>query len=84
VFRILAIKEIIENPRRYGFKINPSHLYKEEKLRYVTVDSSIPDLIKFANENGTNYKLLKRHNPWLRNDKLTVKKGKTYKIAIPE
>lgn len=84
VFRIVAIKEIIENPRKYGFKINPSHLYEEEKLRYVEVDKNIPDLIAFANANGTNYKLLKRHNPWLRDDKLTVKKGKIYRIAIPE
>ncbi len=83
VFRIVAIKEIIENPRKYGFKIDPSHLYQAEELRYVDVDKSIPDLIEFAKEHGTNYKLIKRHNPWLRDDKLTVKKGRTYRIAIP-
>jgi len=27
--------------------------------------------------------LLKRHNPWLRAEKLTVKKGKEYTIALP-
>lgn len=84
VFRIVAIKQIIENPRKYGFNINPAHLYHEEKLRYVEVDNNIPDLIEFAQQNGTNYKLLKRHNPWLRDDKLTVRRGKTYRIAIPE
>jgi membrane-bound lytic murein transglycosylase D len=84
VFRIVAIKEIIENPRKYGFNINPSHLYHEEELRYVEVDKNISDLIEFAQANGTNYKLLKRHNPWLRDEKLTVKKGKTYQIAIPK
>jgi membrane-bound lytic murein transglycosylase D len=83
VFRIVAIKEIIENPKKYGFNVNPDHLYQEEKLRYVEVDKDIRDLISFARENGTNYKLLKRHNPWLRDEKLTVKKGKTYRIAIP-
>ena len=83
VFRILAIKEIIENPERYGFKIDPEHLYKEEKLRYVEVNSTIKDLVSFAKEQGINYKLLKRHNPWLRDDQLTVKKGKVYQIAIP-
>src|SRR4030095_7456975 len=30
VFRILAIKEIAENPLRYGFRIDPDHLYKQE------------------------------------------------------
>jgi hypothetical protein len=84
VFRILAIKEIIENPVKYGFRINPAHLYQKEPLKYVEVQSSISDLISFAKANGTNYKLLKRHNPWLREDKLTVKKGKTYQIALPE
>jgi hypothetical protein len=84
VFRIIAIKEIVENPGRYGFKVNPKLIYKEEPLRYVTVDRSIDDLIDFANAQGINYKLLKRHNPWLREDKLTVRKGKTYRIAIPE
>jgi membrane-bound lytic murein transglycosylase D len=84
VFRIVAIKEIIENPRKYGFRINPEHLYQEEALRYVDVDKNIPDLIEFAKANGTNYKLLKRHNPWLRDDKLTIRKGKTYRIAVPK
>jgi membrane-bound lytic murein transglycosylase D len=77
VFRILACKEIIENPARYGFKVSPRHLYEPEKLQYVEVRETIPDLIAFAKKNNTNYKLLKRHNPWLRDEKLTVKKGKS-------
>jgi membrane-bound lytic murein transglycosylase D len=83
VFRIVAIKEIIENPKKYGFNIPAGHLYKEEPLRYVEVDKDIKDLISFAKVHGTNYKLLKRHNPWLRDDRLTVKRGKTYQVAIP-
>ncbi len=83
VFRIIAIKEIIENPRRYGFQVNPKHLYKEEPLRYVEVNETIRDMVAFAKQHGTNYKLLKRHNPWLRDDKLTVRRGHTYRIAIP-
>jgi membrane-bound lytic murein transglycosylase D len=84
VFRIVAIKEIVENPSRYGFKINPRHLYQEEPLKYVDVSETIDDLVPFAKKYGTNYKLIKRHNPWLRDDKLRVKKGKKYRIAIPE
>ena len=83
VFRIIAIKEIINNPVKYGFRINPKHLYAEEPLKFVEVNESIKDLVAFAKEHGTNYKLLKRHNPWLREDRLTVKKGRKYKIAIP-
>jgi membrane-bound lytic murein transglycosylase D len=47
------------------------------------VDETIKDLVAFAQLQGTNYKLLKRHNPWLRQTKLTVKKGKKYRIALP-
>lgn len=83
VFRIIACKEIIEHPAKYGFNVRESHLYNPEPLRYVTVNETIPDLIAFAQKNGTNYKLLKRHNPWLRDEKLVVKKGKSYRIALP-
>jgi membrane-bound lytic murein transglycosylase D len=84
VFRIIAIKEIIENPRKYGFRVNPAHLYQEEPLRFVEVDADISDLVSFARKNGTNYKLLKRHNPWLRDEKLSVKRGRKYRIALPK
>jgi hypothetical protein len=83
VFRLLAIKEIFEQPAKYGFKLKPEHLYQPEPLKYVEVDETIKDLVAFAQSQGTNYKLLKRHNPWLRQTKLTVKKGKKYRIALP-
>jgi len=83
VFRIFAIKEIIEHPQKYGFKIFSEHLYKREKLRYILVSESIKDLVAFSQKNGINYKLLKRHNPWLREQSLNVKKGKIYRIAVP-
>jgi hypothetical protein len=84
VFRLLAIKEIVENPLKYGFKINPKHLFQEEPLKYVEVNETIKDLVTFARQHNTNYKLIKRHNPWLRDDKLTVKKNRQYQIAIPQ
>jgi hypothetical protein len=83
VFRIIACKEIIEHPLKYGFKINPKHLYQPEPVRYVEVHESIKSLVEFAKQHGTNYKLIKRHNPWLRDEKLTVKKGNVYRIALP-
>ncbi len=83
VFRLLAIKEIFEHPEKYGFKLKPEHLYKAESLKHVEVDETIKDLVDFAQSQGANYKLLKRHNPWLRQNKLTVKKGKKYSIAFP-
>ncbi len=84
VFRILAIKEIVENPLKYGFRINPKHVYEEEPVKFVEVNETIKDLVTFARQHKTNYKLLKIHNPWLRDERLQVKKGKQYQIAIPE
>ena len=83
VFRILAIKEIIENPERYGFKISPQHLYQQDSIKLIEVHETIPDLVDFALAQGTNYKLLKRFNPWLRDDRLTVRRNETYQIALP-
>ncbi len=83
VLRIVAIKEIMEHPQAYGFEVKPEHLYPPEPLRYIEVTATIPDLVQFALKHGSNYKLLKRYNPWLRTDRLTVKKGKTYRIALP-
>jgi len=83
VFRLLAIKEIIEHPDKYGFKVDSTHLYQQEKVRYVEVNETIKDLVDFSLANGANYKLLKRLNPWLRDERLGVKRGKKYRIAFP-
>lgn len=83
VFRIIAIKEIIEHPAKYGFKINPKNLYQQEAVHFVKVEKTIDDLITFSKQQGINYKLLKRFNPWLRENRLVVKKNESYKIAIP-
>lgn len=83
VFRILAIKEIVENDSHYGYDFPSSHLYREEPVKKVVITESKPNLVDFAHEQGINYKLLKRHNPWLRTDRLTVRRGESYTIDIP-
>lgn len=83
LFRILAIKLVLEDPMRYGFDIKKEDLYKPVKYNLVSIDKSIPDIGTFAREQGTNYKLLKYLNPWLRDNKLTNAKGKEYIIKIP-
>ncbi|OAB28820.1 Soluble lytic murein transglycosylase [Flavobacterium fryxellicola] len=83
VFRILALKEIMQNPVKYGFAIAPEDLYESLPTRKITIDSSITDLAGFAKSQGINYKILKIHNPWLRETKLINETGKTYQIEIP-
>jgi len=84
VFRILAIKQIIENPEKYGFFIDENDLYPIENVKNIEVQQTIPDLTAFAFEEGINYKILKRHNPWLRKNSLTVRSSqKSYVLSIP-
>jgi membrane-bound lytic murein transglycosylase D len=83
VHRILAFKLLIGNPDKYGFHLNKDEVYEPIETRVVAVKSSIPNLAEFAIKMGTSYKALKELNPWLREKKLTVKKGKSYEIALP-
>jgi len=66
VFRIMAIKEIVGNPDKYGFDIEKEDLYAAVPTFTVEVDSPITDFATFAKQYEINYKVLKRHNPWLR------------------
>ncbi|WP_338647808.1 lytic transglycosylase domain-containing protein [Flavobacterium sp. KS-LB2] len=83
VFRILALKEIMKNPVKYGFNIAPEDLYRALPTRKIEIDSSITDLASFAKDQGINYKILKIHNPWLRETQLLNDTGKKYQIEIP-
>jgi membrane-bound lytic murein transglycosylase D len=83
IFRAVAYKLIISDPASYGFTITSDELYPELKYYEVKVDSTIADFSKFAGQYGTNYKLLKFLNPWLRKPYLTPKPNKEYSIKIP-
>ncbi|CAH8290466.1 transglycosylase-like protein with SLT domain [Mariniflexile fucanivorans] len=84
IFRIVALKEILSNPAKYGFNFREKDLYTNIPTYEVNVDTEITDFTKFAEEHGINYKILKIHNPWLREPKLNNKSRKNYTIEIPE
>lgn len=83
VFRILALKEIMKNADKYGFSIPKEALYYQIPTKKIVVDSSITNLAAFAKSQGVNYKILKLHNPWLRDKMLINDSGKKYEIEIP-
>jgi hypothetical protein len=83
IFRAVAYKLIISDPDSYGFTISKDELYPELEYFEVKVDTAIENFSGFADQFGTNYKLLKFLNPWLRKPYLTPKPGKTYLIKIP-
>ena len=84
VFRVLAVKEIIENPLKYGYMFDKSDLYSNVPVRYYGLDTAISNLATFAQKMGVNYKILKIHNPWLLQNHLNNRSRKYYEIAIPE
>jgi hypothetical protein len=49
----------------------------------VRIDTAISSFADFAKMFGTNYKILKAFNPWLRQAYLTNESGSEYFIKIP-
>ncbi len=84
VFRIVAAKLILESPADYGFGINENELYQPYETYDIEVTKSIPSLVDWAQQNSISYRQLKRHNPWLRTDKLAIASGKKYIIKLPK
>lgn len=83
VFRLLAAKEIIEHPYRYGFEVHKDQLYNIEPVTYIEVNKDVDNWVDWAKEHGINFKLLKRHNPWIQSNSLDVSGKKLYRVAVP-
>lgn len=82
-YRMLAIKQIFEQPQHYGFILKASDLYKPMTFKKTEISGSIPDLVAFAQQHQISYAQLKDFNSWLRSKKLNNASGKTYTILIP-
>ena len=83
VFRIIAVKIIMENPTEYGFYLREKDLYPPVPLQKIEVSEPIPNIAEYAIEKGFNYRILKEFNPWLRTNKLSNPYKKTYQIYLP-
>ncbi len=83
VYRIIAIKQIFENPYKYGFVMQAKDLYKPILCTPIEIKKDIPDLADFAKSQNVTYADLKRLNPWLRDRKL-ITNGKAYTLLIPQ
>lgn len=84
VFRILALKVILEDPGKYGFHVPKKELYPSIPVTTLLVDTPVTDFAAFAKKYETNYKVLKYFNPWLRDTYLNNASGKKYEIKIPK
>jgi len=81
LYRILAIKDLISNPHRYGMHVRRGTF----KINNIRVDSTITDLSAFALKHGLNYEILKEYNPWIKKNTLTIhREGKYYMLLLPD
>jgi len=84
VYRIIALKLIISNPKQFGFYLRKIDLYPPIPTYSVKVDSSITDLVGFAQKNKISYKILREFNLWIRKYSLENSSHKTYFLSIPK
>jgi membrane-bound lytic murein transglycosylase D len=88
VFRVLAIKIILENPGKYGYTVDDNQVYKPITGKKEVVTQSIQDLAAYAKSKGINFQTLKRYNPWIKFNrydyKFEVPPGKSYTFLLPE
>lgn len=83
VFRLMAIKEVMQDPIRYGFQLENHELYPPlDDFYNVELETGVTNWGKFATDHGITYRQLKIYNPWLRDNKITVKNNK-YLIKVP-
>ena len=81
LYKLLAVKDLVEHPKKYGLKL---YNWQREPLRKITITSTIDNLEAFAKSNGTNLFVLHLYNPWLLKKTLTIKEaGSTYVIELP-
>ena len=83
MFRLLAAKAVIGNPKQFGFQLHAEQLYPPLSYEEVTVNRGIDNLSNFAQQHGISFAQLKEANLWLRQTSLMNRSGRTYRLKIP-
>jgi hypothetical protein len=84
VYKIIAMKELVCNPKVYGLNIRKKDLRTVYITKKIAIDSTINNLYSFSQKQGIDIKTLKIYNPWLKTDKLINLENKRYIIEIPK
>jgi hypothetical protein len=84
LFRIIALKEIMSQPDKFGYLIEEKDQYSElPAYKVLKVDTTIADLGAFAEAQQISYRMLKVYNPWMLTGRLPNRSGKLYEIKVP-
>lgn len=85
IFRLMAVKTVLEAPAEYGFLLHSSDLYPAIPIaKEVTVSGSIENWGDFAKKHGLTFLQLREANHWIRRTTLTNKEKRTYKVLLPD
>lgn len=84
MFRLLAMKMIMEHPSRYGYHLKADQLYQPLDGEYVEVSEPVDSWPEWAAEHGITFLTLREANPWIRAKSLPNKSGKTYRVLVPD
>ena len=82
--RIVALKYILKQPHQFGYNFDDNDMYTSIPTTTISIDSTITNMTAFSKGLGINYKILKIHNPWLREAHLNNKSKRLYEIKIPK
>lgn len=84
VYRILSFKMICSDPEAYGFTFDESDYFKPlNDYKTIDVKGTKIDWSAVAQKNGTNYKILRMFNPWIRDYYYDNTDNKTFQVKIP-
>lgn len=84
MFRVLSFKLVTENPSFYGYMIQSGDYYPPLDNYYeITVDDLNIDWSEVARKNGTNYKMLRQLNHWIRDYEYRNVSRKKLTVKIP-
>ena len=83
IYRILALKEVLNNLSKYGFFVKKDDLYPPYNVKHIQINGNISSLPDFAKKHNTNYKTLKILNPWLIKTSLNNPDSISYSLILP-
>lgn len=82
--RIIAMKEIMKNPAKYGYALSEDDYYESlPDYKKIVVNGSISHWPDFCKEHKISYKMLTQHNPWILGYSLNNTDGRVFEVLIP-
>jgi len=84
VFRIIAYKIFLQNPKLFGYRLRSNQLYQPVDCDIIEVSTSVSNWASWASDHGLTYAQLRDANPWIRSMNLPNASGKVYMVKVPK